>query len=335
MTKSSTKLHLNELPFAPSAKVLEPLQGAVRQTNRYPEWDGMTVRAALAKHWGIEPEWVIVSGGGSIGVIQQTMVASGPGAVAYGWPSFEPFDMAANALGKPIVHGDLKDYACDLRALAAAVTDETSMVIVCTPNAPTGGVVTWTDMADFLAQISPTVTVLIDEAYGEFADAEASIDSLLFVQKYPNVMFTRTFSKAYGLAGIRVGYGIAQPELAARIMQAGLPFPVSAPYAATAIAALQDQETLQRNVREVSNERGKLAGRLRELGAEVVEGYGNFIWLPLGELAARVAELLKEHDVLVKPVMPHGVRISVGTPDDTESVCRAWQSANISQEIAS
>jgi len=128
----------------------------------------MTLRSALAQHWGIEPEWVIVSGGGSIGVIQQTMVASGSGAIAYGWPSFEPFDMAATALGKPIVHVDLKEHACDLEALAKSVTAETSMVIVCTPNAPTGGVVKWTDVAHFLQQVSSDVIVLIDEAYGEF-----------------------------------------------------------------------------------------------------------------------------------------------------------------------
>jgi histidinol-phosphate aminotransferase len=334
MTTSSTKLHLNELPFAPSTQVLKSSQDAIQHVNRYPEWDGMMLRSALAKHWGVEPEWVVVSGGGSIGVIQQTMVASGQGVIAYGWPSFEPFDMAANALGKSIIHVDLKDHACDLTALAEAVTNDTSMVIVCTPNAPTGGVVKWTDLADFLEQISADTIVLIDEAYGEFADADAGVDSLLFVQKYPNVMLTRTFSKAYGLAGMRVGYGIAQPELAARIMRAGLPFPVSVPFATAALAALHDQQTLQRNVHEVSAERARLAARLRELGAEVVEGYGNFVWLPLGKLADKVASALKNEGVLVKPVMPHGVRISIGTREDTDNLCRAWQTAGIAQEIS-
>jgi histidinol-phosphate aminotransferase len=333
MTKPTTNLHLNELPFAPSAQVLQPSQDAIQHVNRYPEWDGMMLRSALAEHWGVKPEWVIVSGGGSIGVIQQTMVASGHGAIAYGWPSFEPFDMAANALGKPIIHVDLKDHACDLDALASAMTSDTSMVIVCTPNAPTGGVIKWTDLAGFLEKVSSDTIVLIDEAYGEFADAEASIDSLLFVQKYPNVMLTRTFSKAYGLAGMRVGYGIAQPELAARIMQAGLPFPVSVPFATAALGALHDQQTLQRNVREVGTERARLAARLRELGAEVVEGYGNFVWLPLGKLADKVALVLKNEGVLVKPVMPHGVRISIGTREDTDNLCRAWQTAGVTQEV--
>jgi len=327
--KNAVKLHLNELPFAPSRQVLRPLEDAVQAANRYPEWDGLTLRKALADHIGVEPDWVVVGGTGSIGVIQQAMVAAGGGEVVYGWPSFEAFDLAAKALRMPIHHVNLKENACDLELLARGITPETSIVIVCTPNAPTGGIVNNTDFAAFIKQVPDHVIVLIDEAYHEFVDHPEAIESLSFIKKHPNVMLTRTFSKAYGLAGLRVGYAVAQPVLAARIASAGLPFPVPLPVQEAAIAALHDQETLQEHIKTVSTERHRLADKLRQLGADVVDGYANFVWLPVGEFAEKVAEAFKAHDVWVKPVTSHGVRITVGRPEDTDAVCNAWLKGDI------
>lgn len=325
MHSLQTKLHLNELPFVPEADILTPLTAAADASNRYPEWDGITLRTALAKHMGVTPESVVVSGGGSIGVIQQAMVASGMGEVIYAWPTFEAFELAAKALRMPIQHVGLKDNACDLDELAQAITDQTSIVIICTPNAPTGGIVKQSDFEAFMKRVPEHIVVLIDEAYAEFVNDPAAIQSIACMQKYPNVVVTRTFSKAYGLAGIRVGYGIAQPKLAGKIAKAGLPFPVSLPYQQAAIGALAHPEILHDHIKTVQTERGKLARQLRTLGADVVESYANFLWLPVGDAAEKIAGLFREEGVLVKAVMPHGVRITIGTPKESAAVCAAWK----------
>jgi histidinol-phosphate aminotransferase len=233
----------------------------------------------------------------------------------------------------PIKHVALKDYACDMDALANAITPRTSMVIVCTPNAPTGGIVTQKAFDDFMKRTASRVLVVLDEAYGEFVDRPDAVDGLAATKKYPNLLLTRTFSKAYGLAGIRVGYGIAQPELAERVRSAGLPFPVAAPFQAAAIEALQDQDKLQGTISMINNERARLAAELRKRGAEVIEGFGNYVWLPLEHAAEKVVQLLKQEGVLAKAVVGHGVRITVGTPEDTAAALEAWQRAGITQEI--
>ena len=329
-----TKLHLNEIPFAPSKNVIKQIHTIGAASNRYPEWDGMSLRSALGQHYGFDPSWVAVAGTGSIGLIQQAMVAAGAGEITYCWPTFEAFDIAAKALRMPIKHVELKDHACDLDALAAAITPRTSMVIICTPNAPTGGIVTQKAFDDFMQKVPDHILVLLDEAYGEFINRADAVDSFAAVRQYANLLLTRTFSKAYGLAGIRVGYGVAQPELAERIRSAGLPFPVPAPFQAAALQALQDPEKLKDNLSKINSERARLATELRKLGAEVVEGYGNFVWLPLEHTAEKVVQLLKQEGVLAKAVLQHGIRITVGTAEDTDAVLGAWQRAEITNELS-
>lgn len=324
-----TRLHLNEIPFAPSGHVIKEIQEVSAISNRYPEWDGMSLRSALGHHYGFDPSWIAVAGTGSIGLIQQAMITAGVGEVAYCWPTFEAFDIAAKALRMPITHVALKDYACDLDTLATAIGPHTSMLIVCTPNAPTGGIVTQKAFDDFMARVPEHVMVVLDEAYGEFVDDPTAVDGFAATRNYSNLLLTRTFSKAYGLAGIRVGYGIAQPELAERVRSAGLPFPVPAPFQAAAIKALQDQDKLRDTISKISSERAHLAGELRKQGAEVIEGFGNYVWLPLERAAEKVVHLLKQEGVLAKAVIGHGVRITVGTAEDTASALEAWRRADI------
>lgn len=329
-----TKLHLNEIPFAPSTHVIKEIQELSATSNRYPEWDGMSLRSALGRHYGFDTSWITVAGTGSIGLIQQAMIAAGAGEIAYCWPTFEAFDVAAKALRMPIKYVGLKEYACDLDALAEAIGPRTSMVIVCTPNAPTGGVVTQKAFDSFMERVPDHVLVVLDEAYGEFVDHPDAVDGLAAPKKYANLLLTRTFSKAYGLAGIRVGYGIAQPELAERVRSAGLPFPVPAPFQAAAIKALEDQDKLRETISRISSERARLAAELRKEGAEVVEGFGNYVWLPLERAAEKVVQLLKQEGVLVKAVIGHGVRITVGTSEDTAAALAAWRRADITREVA-
>ncbi|NUS42121.1 MAG: aminotransferase class I/II-fold pyridoxal phosphate-dependent enzyme [Mycobacteriaceae bacterium] len=317
---------LNEMPFAATESVVTRTRTADWDVNRYPERDAVTLRTALAGHYGLTPDRIVV-GSGSIGVIQQAMTAAGPGEIAYGWPTFEAFDHAAQSLRMPVRRVPLYDNACDLRALLAAITPTTAMVIVCTPNSPTGGIVGHDDVAAFLRRVPPRVLVLLDEAYIEFVTDPGHVDSVSLAYQYPNVLVTRTFSKGYGLAGARVGYGIAQPGLARRVRDAGLPFPVPVPCQEAALAALADRRTLRDRVDRIIAERQRLAAGLRDLGTVVVEGHGNFVWLPLGEQAAPVAAALRDHDIRVKPVAGHGIRITVGTPADTAAVHAAWLAA--------
>jgi histidinol-phosphate aminotransferase len=334
MKDITTMLHLNEAPFAPASDVVKSVEISAKSLNRYPEWDGLTLRTALAKHYDVTADWLVVGGMGSIGIIQQVMVASGQGEVIYGWPSFEAFDMAAKALRMPIRHVPLIDNACDLKAYGAAITDKTSLIIVCTPNSPTGGIISQQELASFIESVPSHILVLIDEAYGEFVDDDLTVDALGLVRKHKNVLLTRTFSKAYGLAGARVGYAVAQPELAARIIGAGLPFPVPAPFEALALMALADQERLGRQVSAITIERRHLAEQLRQLGAEVVDGYGNFVWLPVSTQAEVVKQRLGKQGVMIKAVPGYGVRITIGTSEDTKAVCSAWQKAGLTEYLA-
>ncbi|HSX27825.1 MAG TPA: aminotransferase class I/II-fold pyridoxal phosphate-dependent enzyme [Candidatus Saccharimonadales bacterium] len=321
--KTKIRLGLNELPFPPEAAVVKAARRACAGANRYPEWDGASLRTALAKRFRVTMDWVVVAGG-SAAVIQQIMIASGQGEVAFGWPSFDAFPAIAEGLRMPVRRVELLDHACDLDKLAKALTPQTSVVILCTPNTPTGGVIAHEVMASFLQRLPSHIIAIIDEAYGEFVRDKTAVRALEFVQRYPNVVMTRSFSKAFGMAGFRVGYAIAQPELAARIISAGVPFSVPLPAQEAALAALQNEEEAVARIEEIIQERHRLTTALRAFNTEVVEGNGNFIWLPLGELAAKVATLLADHGIMVKALMPHGVRITVGTPKETDYLLKAW-----------
>lgn len=324
----SVYLGLNESPYAPCDRVIQAAHAACNTGNRYPDFNARTLRAALAKRWEVTPDWVIAAGG-SANVIMQTMIASGQGEIAFAWPSFDAFPEAAKGLRMPTHLTAINERgAPDLDDILKHTTPKTTMVIVCTPNPPTGGIVTHDELAVFLEKIPSRVIVLIDEAYAEFVRDDDAVRALEFVRNYPNVIMTRTFSKAYGMAGFRVGYGIAQPELAARIIQSGMPFAVPLPAQMAALAALENEAESMSRIDAVLAERDRLVAKLRKLGAEVVVGHGNFVWLPVGELAKQVGERLAKHGVRVKVLMPLGVRISVGTSEETDHLERAWLASN-------
>lgn len=326
MKQKAVRLGLNESPFAPHNTVVAAAQKACREANRYPEWDAGMLRAALAHYWGVSQDWV-VAGSGSAGIIQQAMIASGQGEIAFGWPSFDAFPAIAEGLRMRVHKVRLKNNVCDLAALKRALTPKTTVVIICTPNTPTGGILHHDELAKFLQTLSPKVVAIIDEAYGEFVRDDHAVQALELVRQFPNVVMTRTFSKAHGMAGYRVGYGIAQPELAKKIAAAGIPFSVPLPAQAAALAALKNQKIAKERVEMIIAERARLATMLRQFGAEVVEGHGNFVWLPIGELAQQVAHKLAQHNVLVKALMPLGIRITVGTSEETDRLRDAWMKA--------
>lgn len=322
MPRKPVQLKLNELPFPPITEIAEAAIDAVKHGNRYPEFDSSVLRTAIAKHAGVPFDWVAV-GTGSAGVIQQIAIASGLGEIAFGWPSFDAFPEIAKGMRMPVRKVPLKNHAVDLDALRKVLTPQTTVVIICTPNTPTGGIIKHEDLAAFMQKVPKHVVVIIDEAYGEFVRDPDAVRALEFVREFPNAVITRTFSKAYGLAGFRVGYAIAQPELAQDIRQAGIFFAVPLPAQAAALEALKHTKEAMARVEAVIAERGRLAQGLKELGMPVHEGHANFVWLPLGERADALVEMLANNGVLVKLFPGEGVRITIGTPEETDELIAA------------
>ena len=323
-------LHFNELPFGPQPDVLAAAQQACVDANRYPSWDMAELRSALASYCHVPKDWIVVASGSSM-IIHQVMIASGQKEVAYCWPSFADYPAMAKGLRMKTQPTAVDEHgSCDLDDLLRHITDETSMVIVCTPNVPTGGIVTHQAMEKFLNQVPSHVTVLIDEAYADFAQGQDVVRAIELVQKYPNVVISRSFSKAQGLAGLRIGYAIAQSELAATIAAAGVTrFHISKPAHDAALSMLKHADEMQERIKAIIRERSRLAQKLRDIGVTVVEGHGNFVWLPVGELAQKITESLAAQGILVTALQPFGVRISVGTSENTDQLIAAWRNADL------
>jgi len=208
----------------------------------------------------------------------------------------------------------------DIPALAAAVTDRTRVLFVCSPNNPTGPAVTHDEMTQLLAAVPSSVVVVLDEAYLEFVRDPAAVDGLALLADHPNLVLLRTFSKAYGLAGLRVGYGIAAPALAAGIRSASTPFGVSTMAQAAAIAALGAVDEVAERVETIVAERARMVDGLRAIGWDVPDAQGNFVWLGVGDQAGTVNAAMEAAGVLVRPFTGDGVRISVAEPAGTDRV---------------
>lgn len=317
-------LHQNELPYRPEDSVVSRAARSLTEAHRYPSRDAGELRGAIAARFAVDPDWVVAASG-SISVIQQAMIAAGPGRLLLPWPSFDAFPPLGSALRMNVRFvGLAPDGACDLVALKRMVGPATRMVIVCTPNTPTGGVVTQHDLLRFLDAVPENVIVLVDQAYAEFAEPAGPQSVVDLVRRHPGVVVTRTFSKAYGLAGMRVGYGIAQPALAEAITSAGVPYPLTRAAEAAALVALGDQQRLRRNIRRNARERARLTAGLRALDVEVLDGHGNFVWLPMTARAANIGTQLAEAGLLVKTYPGAGIRITIGTPAQTDRLLAAW-----------
>lgn len=333
MAKQKTHLNFNELPFAPTATILEAMQQACTEVNHYPQFDSGDLIEELSRYCSVPKEWIVVANG-SLMILHQIMIASGQKEVVYGWPSFDDYPTLAEGLRMKTKPAELcPDGSCDLDNLFQNITSDTSLVIVCTPNTPTGGIVTHEAAEKFIRQVPKSVTILIDEAYVDFARHDDLVRSLELVKKYPNVVISRSLSKGMGLAGLRIGYSIAHPALTKKIAAAGVPkFHISHVSLAGAIAALRNAKEMKQRIEAIVTERDRLTAMLRRLGVKVMAGHGNFVWVPLGERATQVAKLLSDEGVLVRALSPYGIRISVGTSEDTDALETAWQK-NVANEL--
>jgi len=233
--------------------------------------------------------------------------------VIYAWRSFEAYPIAADLTGATTVRVPLRpDATHDLDAMAAAVTDRTRVVLVCTPNNPTGPVVKAAELDRFLATVPERVLVVVDEAYVEFIRDPDAADGLAALAAHDNVVVLRTFSKAYGLAGLRVGYAIARPQVAEAIRKASPPFAVTDLSQAAAVASLDSADALAERVEAIVQERDAMVEALRDQGWELPETQANFVWLPLGDDAMDFAAWCDP--VSVRPFAGDGVRVSIGSP---------------------
>ncbi|GLX05562.1 histidinol-phosphate transaminase [Microbispora sp. NBRC 16548] len=309
----SYKLSSNESPFGPLPSVVEAIARAATEVHRYPDPGAVRLTETLAERFGVPYDHVAL-GAGSVAVAQQILEAVGePGAdVVYAWRSFEAYPLLVGLSGANAVEVPLRDETHDLDAMADAITPETRLVFVCNPNNPTGTVNRADELARFLDRVPENVTVVLDEAYREYVRDADVPDGLTLYRERPNVAVLRTFSKAYGLAGLRVGYLIGHEPVAAAVRKTLLPFAVNHLAQAAAIASLQAEDELQERVETVIKERSRVREALLSQGWTVPPTEANFVWLRLGERTMEFAGTCAAAGVAVRPFDGEGARISIG-----------------------
>ena len=324
----AARLCSNESPYGPLPSVLDVIATAAGGLSQYPDHGSAELTQALAERLGVPAAHVAV-GCGSVGLTQQLLAATAePGAeVLYAWRSFEAYPALTDLAGATSVRVPLRDQAHDLAAMAAAITSATRLIFVCNPNNPTGTVVRRAELTWFLDQVPPDCLVILDEAYHEYVRDPEVPDGLTLYPGRPNLALLRTFSKAYGLAALRVGYLIGHEPVVAAVRKTQLPFTVNAVAQAAAIASLAARAELMDRVELVIAERDRVADELRDQGWDVPPTEANFVWLPLGADTAAFAAASEQAGVIVRPYPPDGVRVSIGLPADNDTflkLARAW-----------
>ncbi|QIM17669.1 histidinol-phosphate transaminase [Leucobacter coleopterorum] len=333
---SAVKLSSNENPYPPLASVLEVVREQAGSFNLYPDMSARELVERIARHLDVKPSEVAV-GAGSVEVAAQLIHAcAGEGdEVMFAWRSFEAYPILTRVAGATPVPVPLTaDDRHDLDAMLAAITDRTRLILVCTPNNPTGAVVTRHEMQAFLDRVPSGILVVIDEAYTHFDDDPESASGLEFFRSYDNVAVLHTFSKAYGLAGLRVGYAVAHEEVAANLRRVAVPFGVSALAQTAAVASLDAEEELQDRIDLIRSERVRLLAALRQEGMEVFDSMGNFIWLRTGENTVAIDQALRDRGIVARAFPGDGIRVTIGTPDMNDSFIAAILSAVRPNELS-
>ena len=327
------KLASNETSYPPLPHVLDRIAQAATAINRYPDSSAVELTSALAARFGVQPAQVVV-GCGSVSLCQQLVLATaGEGdEVLFAWRSFEAYPIITSIGGATAVRVPLVDDTHDLKAMAAAITERTRLIFVCNPNNPTGTGVVGDELVAFLEQVPSDVVVVLDEAYREFVTEPRLVDGTTLLPRFPNLIVLRTFSKAYGLAGLRIGYGIAADEsISGAVRQTQVPFAVTQVGQAAALASLEPaaERQLQERVAEVTAERSRVADALRAGGYKVPESQANFVWLGQGPAdeggidAVAFAARCEAAGVIVRAFAGDGVRVTIGAPDENDRFLQA------------
>jgi histidinol-phosphate aminotransferase len=316
----SYKLSSNESPYGPLPSVLDAITAAAAQTNRYPDNRAADLIEAISARFGV-PQAHVAVGCGSVGVTQQLLAATAePGAeVLYAWRSFEAYPTLSDLSGGESVRVPLRGETHDLAAMADAITERTRLIFVCNPNNPTGTVVGRGELTAFLDRVPADCLVVLDEAYREYVRDPDVPDGLSLYPGRPNLAVLRTFSKAYGLAGLRVGFLVAHEPVAAATRTTMLPFTVSRIAQAAAIASLAAETELLERVDAVVGERARVRDALIADGWTVPPTEANFVWLRLGADTADFADRCAAVGIALRPFGGEGARISIGDPEANEA----------------
>jgi histidinol-phosphate aminotransferase len=323
------KLASNEVPLPPTPPVLAAIAEAATAGNRYPDLAVTSLTARLAETLKVAPERIAV-GCGSVSLCQQLVqdtCLEPTDEVVFAWRSFEAYPIVTQVGGATIRTVPLDaEFRHDVDAMAAAVGPKTRLVFVCSPNNPTGTTVTRAEMARLLEAVGPGVLVALDEAYHEFVTDPDTVDGMDLVDAHPNLVVLRTFSKAYRLAGLRVGYAVGSAEVATALRKVSSPFSVNSVAQAAAIAALDDADALLAGCAIAIDERVRVRDALLAAGYTVPPTQSNFVWLALGAQTLPFAAHCLEHKVVVRPFAPDGVRVTVSTPDENDAFLAAARS---------
>jgi histidinol-phosphate aminotransferase len=323
------KLASNEVPYGPLPGVPEAVAQAMQSVHRYPDMGVVALRDALAGRYGVSADR-IVTGCGSVALAEILVKATClPGdEIVYAWRSFEAYPIISAGAGATAVRvPNTEGHGHDLPAMADAITDRTRLVIVCNPNNPTGTAIRRAELDRFLADVPSDVLVVLDEAYREMVTDPDVPDAIDTYADRPNVVVLRTMSKAWGLAGLRLGFLVAQPEVAAAIRKVLTPFSTSMVAQVAALAALGQQDEVRRRCALVVAERERVTEALRKLHVAVPTSQANFVWLPLGDRSAAFGAACEGRGVIVRAFPPDGVRVTIGTPEENDAFLAAAELA--------
>ena len=329
--ESIVKLASNENPLGMSVRARDAAIAAIGEISRYPDGGAFALKKALCARFGVEPAQLVIGNGSNdiLELASQAFLAPGLSAV-YSRHAFAVYPLATNARGARGIEVAAKNFGHDLDAMAAAIEPQTRVVFIANPNNPTGTFVPGAELEAFLARVPRHVLVVLDEAYTEYLAPEQRYDSIAWLARFPNLLVSRTFSKAYGLAGLRVGYAIAHPEVADLMNRVRQPFNVSSVALAAAEAALDDDEFLARSAEVNRRGMAQLVAAFRELGLEWIPSAGNFVTFKVGD-AIGVNQALLRQGVIVRPIaaygMPHWLRVSIGLPEENARFIDALRQA--------
>ncbi len=316
------KLSSNENPFEPLPAVLEALREST--INRYPDASAAVLRDRLARRHFVTPEQIQV-GAGSVSVLAQLITAAAaPGnEVVYAWRSFEAYPLLVAIAGATSVAiPNTSDHRHDLAAMAAAVNDRTRLVIVCSPNNPTSSIVTHDEFVEFMTSVPQDVLVVLDEAYAEFVIDESAVRGDRVLANYPNLVLLRTFSKAFGLAGLRIGYAVGPEYVMDAARSVAIPLSVTEQAQRAALVSLDHEAELLERVARLNEVRDRVDAGLRAQGWAHPQPHGNFVWLPTAENTTAAAEVFVHHGIVAR-ALGEGLRVSIGERESVEQLLMA------------
>jgi histidinol-phosphate aminotransferase len=322
------KLASNENPLGPSPLAMEAAKRALPESHRYPDGGTHRLRERLAHIHGVMPEQILMALGSSEIIDLAARVTLAPGRTGVtSMGSYAPFSIAICASGAQLVRVPMQEFSYDITAIAEAITRETRVVYLANPNNPTGTAFTGADLEAFLARIPSDVLVVLDEAYIHYADRADMPRSAELFRRHDNLLVMRTFSKVYGLAGLRIGYGIGRAAVVAAMNKLRTPFNTAGVSQAAALAALDDSEHVKSSVKHNTAERARLFDGFSRFGLRAVPSHTNFIFVDIGRQAAKLCDDLLHDGIIVRPLgwmgFPCAIRVSVGTREENDKMLAA------------